>query len=140
MNALSLRTATIAVLLYAGLTLCVRADTTGSFSGIVTDASGGAISKAKLVLLNAETGFRREDSSSPDGSYEFLAVPIGAHYSISVETPGFRKALSSDLTLEVNQRFRMDFQLVVGQVTEAINVSGSAVQVETQNTPNSATS
>jgi hypothetical protein len=123
-----------ALLFVSGLGLCLRADTTGTFSGIVTDSSGGSIPNAKLTLLNSDTGLTRDTTSAGDGSYEFLAVPVGSHYSISADAQGFRKTVTSNLTLEVNQRFRLDFQLVVGQVTEAVNVSGSAIQVETQNT------
>jgi hypothetical protein len=63
----------------------LRASVTGSRSGAVTDPSGAAIAGAKVTLDNPDSGLRQETKTGSDGSYEFLAVPAGEHYSQTEE-------------------------------------------------------
>jgi hypothetical protein len=51
-----------------------------------------------------------------------------------VEAKGFKVSTQAGITLLVNQRFRADFQLVVGAVTQRVEVSAAAAQVETTST------
>jgi hypothetical protein len=53
---------------------------------------------------------------------------------VAVEAKGFQVLTQTGITLQVNQRFRADFQLVVGAVTQAIEVTAAAAQVETTST------
>ncbi len=110
------------------------ADVTGAILGTVTDPSGAAVPAAHVALRNPSTGLVRQAVTDSAGEYEFLAVPIGADYSVEVEAPGFEKAIQSGITLLVNQRYRADFRLVVGAVTQSVKVSAEAAQVETTNT------
>src|ERR1700733_4406491 len=107
------------------------ADVTGTILGRVTDPSGATVTQAKVRLTQAATGLTRQTSTDANGTYEFLAVPIGAGYAVEVEAPGFGKGRQSSITLTVNQSFRADFQVTVGQVSEKVEVSASANQVET---------
>jgi hypothetical protein len=112
----------------------LHADVTGAVLGSVTDPSGAAVPGAKVTLHNPDTGFNRAATTDTTGSYEFLAVPVGDKYVVEVEAPGFQKSSQSNLKLLVNQKFRADFQLVVGAVTQTIDVSAQAAQVETTST------
>jgi len=107
------------------------ADVTGSISGTVTDPSGAAIPGAAIILSNPDTGLTRKTTTDAVGSYEFLAVPVGANYVIEAEAAGFQKAREPNIKLLVNQRYRADFQLVVGALTQTVNVTAEAAQVET---------
>jgi len=108
-----------------------RADVTGTIHGTVTDTSGATVSGAKVTLMNVGTGLSRVLTTDVNGDYEFLAVPIGPGYAVEVEVSGFSKGLQSNITLTVNQNFRADVHLAVGQVTEKVEVTASAVQVQT---------
>ena len=110
------------------------ADVTGTILGNVTDPTGAAVPGAHVTLQNSLTGLIRSTVSDSTGGYEFLAVPIGAGYSVSVEAGGFEKITQSGITLLVNQRYRADCQLRVGAVSQSVNVSAEAAQVETSNT------
>jgi len=110
------------------------ADVTGTILGQVTDPTGAAVPSAKVTLHNAQTGFSRQGQTGPTGSYEFLAVPIGAGYAVEVTVPGFQTATQTGITLLVNQDFRANFQLVVGSLTQTVEVSAAAAQVETTST------
>src|SRR5436309_3359774 len=102
--------------------------------GVVTDPTGSAVPGATVTLRNADTGLNRTATTDTTGGYEFLVVPAGDNYVLEVEARGFRKSSQSGLKVLVNQRFRADFQLVVGSVTQAINVTAEAAQVETTST------
>jgi len=125
-----------AVLITALLSLAqpLRADVTGAVLGIVTDPTGAAVPGATVTLRNADTGLSRTATTDATGGYEFLAVPVGENYVVEAEAKGFQKSTQSGLRLLVNQRFHADFQLVVGAITQTVNVSAEAAQVETTST------
>ena len=122
----------LAILLLSPLLL--NAEVTGTVSGTVTDSSGATLANAPVVLRNANTGLERRVQTNASGGYEFLAVPVGENYSVRVEAPGFRAALQTDIKLEVNQKYRADFKLTVGAVTQTVEVTGAANQVDTSST------
>src|SRR3989454_356598 len=111
-----------------------RADVTGTILGNVTDPSGAAVPGATVTLGNPNTGFSRQTSTDPIGFYQFLAVPVGENYVVEVELKGFRKSTQPGIKLLVNQKYRADFQLVVGEVTQTVEVSANAAQVESTST------
>ena len=46
----------------------------------------------------------------------------------------FKKSTQANIKLLVNQRYRADFQLVVGEITQSVEVSANAAQVESTST------
>jgi len=121
------------------LTVClagqpVWGQVSGRFLGRVTDASDAAVPGANVTLRNINTGLVRETSTDRFGDYEFVAVPVGDGFDITVEAPGFQKAEQTGLRLLVNQDFRVDFKLQVGKVATTVTVSGAPVQVESVST------
>jgi carboxypeptidase family protein len=112
----------------------LMAQITGSISGTVRDPSGAAVAGASVTLHNADTGQIRRINSDDTGNYEFLAVPAARNYTLEVEAAGFRKFVQPKLQLLVNQRFRGDVTLSLGEVTQEVTVAGNPVQVESINT------
>jgi hypothetical protein len=110
------------------------ADVAGTVLGTITDSSGAVIPNVPVVLSNAHTGFNRVVKTNGEGEFQFLAVPVGSGYEISVTAPGFEKAVHSSLTLLVNQVYRTDFQLQIGSTEQSVVVSEAAAQVETTST------
>jgi hypothetical protein len=127
--------ARIVISLFVGLFAhALWAQVSGEFLGVVTDPSGSAVPGVKIVLQSADTGFVRQTSTDQTGNYELLAVPVADGYNITAEAPGFEKTVQSGLRLLVNQRYRVDFTLQVGKVSQTVNVTGSPVQVESNST------
>ena len=60
----------------------------GAVHGTVYDASHAVVANAKVTLTNPSTGFRREMTTTGDGSYTFEAVPPG-EYTLVAEAQGF---------------------------------------------------
>jgi hypothetical protein len=110
-----------------------RADVTGSILGVVKDRSQGVIAGAKIVVTNAETNFSQEATTSADGTFRFLALPVGT-YKLSVTAGGFRPFDETGIVLKVNDQLRFDVVLDVGNVNEKVEISANAVQVQTENT------
>ncbi|HLZ11143.1 MAG TPA: carboxypeptidase regulatory-like domain-containing protein [Candidatus Acidoferrum sp.] len=118
------------------LLLCAtaaRADVTGSILGVVTDRSQGVVAGAKIVVTNAETNFKQETTSGTDGTFRFLALPVGI-YKLTVNAGGFRPFDETGIVLKVNDQLRFDVVLDVGNVNEKVEISANAVQVQTENT------
>ena len=109
----------------------LRADVVGTISGTITDRSGAVIPNATVELKNGDTGYDRQTTVNSTGFYEFPSVPVGDHYQIEVHADGFKPLKQSDITLLVNQTYRADFRLDVGNVSQTVNVQGQPVQVET---------
>lgn len=105
--------------------------TTGQFGGTITDPSGASIPNAKVTVTNAGTGASRAVTTDQTGTYLAPLLQPGA-YNISAEAPGFKKVVQSNVELQVNQAATLNFTLEPGQVSETIEVTGAAPQLEAQ--------
>ncbi|HET9399873.1 MAG TPA: carboxypeptidase-like regulatory domain-containing protein, partial [Candidatus Acidoferrales bacterium] len=110
----------------------LRAQVTGSFSGTVLDKSGAAISGATVIATNQGTGVARETKSDDTGHYSIPLLPV-AIYTVRAEYKGFQPVESKDLRLQVDEARELDFYLAPATQTQQIQVSASAVAVETAN-------
>src|SRR5215831_7787767 len=109
------------------------ASITGTISGVVTDPSGGVVPNAEVTVTEVATGIAQTVRTSGDGIYSFLSLPVGG-YRLEVKTGGFQTYVRRDIVLHTNDKLRFDVVLQVGQVTQQVEVSTSAVLVETANT------
>lgn len=103
---------------------------TAEVLGTVRDATGGAIPKATVTLLNQDTGIRATTRTDDNGNYDFFNVRVG-RYTIIVEQAGFSKFTTTDVIVNVNARQRADVTLQVGTVTESVEVTGIAAALQT---------
>ncbi|MGH9427022.1 MAG: carboxypeptidase regulatory-like domain-containing protein, partial [Terriglobia bacterium] len=106
---------------------------TGTFVGNVRDSSGASIVGAKVTLLNQNTGIPFETLSNDRGEYVLPYLPPGT-YRLSTEFSGFRTAVSLGNLLEANQTLRVDFKLQPGEISERIEVTADAAQLQTETT------
>jgi hypothetical protein len=121
------------LVVFAGAYL-LKADVTGTILGTAVDPTGAVIVSAKVTLRNSDTGLTRSTLTDNNGSYQFLQVPVGQEYVVEVEAAGFQRASQTNITLQVNQSFRADFQLQVGAAAQTVEVSAAVMQVETNST------
>ena len=104
----------------------------GSFSGTVTDKTGSVVTGAEVKATAQDTGVSRESRTDETGHYVMPLLSLG-NYTIRVTSPGFKPAEQTDIRLQVNEQREVNFTLVPGTVTEAVEVTGSEVVVETSN-------
>src|SRR5216684_5143731 len=102
----------------------------GAVRGTVTDPTGAVVANAKITLTNDATGLSTTAVTAADGAYTFGPVKIGP-YTIDVEAAGFRKA-TTHVTVNVQEQARADFRLVAGAITETVEVTAAAPQLQTQ--------
>ncbi len=85
------------VLALAALLLFPRAASSQTLANLtvsVADSSGGAIQKAKIMLVSPETGLQRQTESDENGIGRIINVPSG-DYELRVEFTGFKPAVRS---------------------------------------------
>ncbi len=105
---------------------------TATVTGTVSDPQGAAVSKVKIVATNQGTKLEYTAQTNDSGLYTIPFLPIGT-YVLSVESSGFKKLVSNEIKLEVNQTARIDMQLQVGGVNEIVNVQDVAPILQTEN-------
>src|SRR6202790_1704584 len=105
--------------------------TFGQITGIVTDPSGGIVVGATVTVTNPQTNFTRSESTNTAGVYNFPNLQPGV-YNIKVEMQGFQSEIRNNVELQVQQVARLDFQLQVGAVTQAVEVTGGAPLLDTE--------
>src|SRR5215467_1680817 len=115
--------AVIAVVALLSATFLNAQSTGGRIRGTVVDPSGGAVSAAKVVLINEANGTQRDTQTGATGEYIFLEVPVGS-YQIQVNQTGFKKYLRKGIVVNLNEVVNLDIPLVVGGSTEVVEVTG----------------
>ncbi|MCW5980038.1 MAG: TonB-dependent receptor [Bryobacteraceae bacterium] len=118
------------ILLALAMALPVSAQTAGEIAGIVTDSTGAVIQNAAVTVTNQRTNAVRTTSSNDAGIYSFPGLVPGI-YEVKVEMQGFRTVIRRDIQLEVQQVARVNAALEVGEVTQAIEVTGGSVLLTT---------
>ena len=109
------------------------ADVTGSILGVVRDPSQAVVKGVHIRITNTQTNLSQETVSADDGSYHFLALPVGI-YTLDATVAGFQHFSSTNIVLQVNDQLRIDVSLKVGNVNEEMTIAADAVQVETEST------
>jgi len=107
-------------------------ETTGKILGTITDQQGAVIPGAKVTVTNSATQISRETATNEDGYFEIPSLPIGA-YQVTAEQTGFKKAVSAEEKLQINQTLRFDLKLETGSISEIVEVTSGASLVETAN-------
>src|SRR6185369_292937 len=107
---------------------------TASISGVVEDATGGAVSGAKVTVKSLETGASRVAVTNDSGNFSVLSLPLGAQ-EVRAEKPGFQPAVRTGVTLSVGKEAKVRLQLKLGEFVQLVTVSEEAAVVNTTNAP-----
>src|SRR5438105_3025365 len=102
----------------------------GKISGFVKDPSGATVPNAKVTIRN-NTGVERQTTTNESGYYVITNVPPGL-YTMMVEASGFRKFESTNNKLDPAADLVIDASLTVGQANQTVEVSASAVALQTE--------
>jgi len=107
--------------------------TTAAITGTVTDPSKAPIVGATVTATDTERGTYWSATTNEAGAYNLPRVPVGT-YDLKATAPNFQTAIKPPFTLVLNQVARIDIELKVGQVTETVEVTGTAPVLQTQTT------
>lgn len=103
--------------------------TGATLSGTITDASGAVIPDATISIKNTGTGVVREVTSNKDGFYTAPNLLPG-NYEVKVSARGFATGLNKDLGLNVGAQQILNQVLHLGNVSEVVEVTGTAPAVQ----------
>src|SRR5437588_254114 len=108
--------------------------TLGNVRGTIKDSNGAAVAGAKITILEKATNNTTTTTSTDSGDFEFKNLPVGA-YEITVNAAGFKALTLSDVVVQLNQTTDVAAVLIVGAVTETVNVSaGGSELIDTTTT------
>ena len=105
----------------------------GAITGTVTDTTGAVLRKATVSVTNVDTGVAKTLVTNEAGVYNASNLIPGV-YKVEASLSGFKTALVSSVTLEVNANQKVDFTLEVGAATELVDVTTGAPLLQTERT------
>src|SRR3954462_4077987 len=103
----------------------------GNLAGSVVDSSGAVVTGAK-VSITGPTG-TKSDTTNQDGQFLFPLLSPG-FYSLKVEKGSFKTADVKGVEVVTGKTSNVRVGMVAGQQTEVVEVSSSAVTVDTTST------
>ena len=101
-----------------------------TISGFVKDQSGATVLGAKIVVRN-KSGVERQAATNDSGYYAITNMPPGL-YTMTVEAAGFQRFESRDNKLDPSANLVIDATLTVGATNQTVEVSASAVVLQTE--------
>jgi hypothetical protein len=102
---------------------------TGRVNGIVTDQAGAVLPGARVRVIELQTNQVRSIISNESGEFSFPILPVG-EYRVETELAGFKKNVTNNIKLIVDQTVKLELSLEVGEVSQTIEVTGSPTLVE----------
>jgi outer membrane receptor protein involved in Fe transport len=105
----------------------------GAISGTVNDSSTAVLPGATVVITNLATNVSKTLTTNAAGVYNATNLISGV-YKVEASLSGFKTAVVSGVTLEVNANQKVDLTLEVGQATETVDVTAAAPLLQTEQT------
>jgi hypothetical protein len=104
--------------------------TTAHITGRVLDQNGAAVSGATVTARNVGTGLQRTAQSDQQGNYTIPELLPGT-YDITAEAQNFSKTVVNGRELNVGATVTVNFDLKPGEITEIVNITADALNIET---------
>jgi len=99
--------------------------------GIVADASGAVVGGAKVTITDVGTNIASSSRTNDKGEYFFTDLRPST-YSVQAEAQGFRPEERTGVVLAVDQQTTLNFTMMPGAVTTAVQVSSVAPLLDTE--------
>src|SRR5262249_33236129 len=99
------------IVLFALLALCLIAGaraqvTTGSILGTVKDNSGAPVKGARVIVTDLARSATTSYTTDEEGNYNAPFLIPGA-YSVAVEAQGFKKVVTNNVVIQIDQKARI---------------------------------
>ena len=121
---------TLAIVMIAALLAAatpVRAQASGTVAGTITDAQGGALPGA-LVVVRSGSGQVREATAGPDGRFTVSGLPVDGPYTVTASLTNFAPEERREVIVAEGRSTRVDITLRLAAVSESVEVrAGSAL-------------
>ena len=128
---MNVRLAVVTLVWIAGAHMAILPSAVGAqtseatISGVVTDATGGALPGVTVTAVHGQTGQRHSATTNTEGFYAIRPLPIGP-YMVEAELSGFQKYRREGLTLTTGATVPVDVKLSIGAMTDTVTVRAEA--------------
>jgi len=123
----------VLIALLSGANCASAQEVSGAITGTISDPAGAPIQGAAVSAKDVARGVAFSGETNGDGVYYLARVPVGK-YELRVEAKGFQTAVKPAFDLVLNQVARIDVQMVVGAVSQTVEVSGVTPLLQTETT------
>src|SRR5882762_10102488 len=117
----------LALIILLGTSFASAQTQLGAVRGAVRDPQGNSVPDAKVTLKNTATNAEQDSNTNSEGIYSIANVPAG-NYELSIKKEGFRTT-TAKLVVEVAQTVGLNFTLELGNISEMVIVSESALVI-----------
>jgi hypothetical protein len=130
----------VALLLASSLVVLVtpsafaQGGATSSISGVVSDAGGGVLPGATIIVTSAATGTKFEAVTNSTGAFTVPALSAGV-YTVTFSLAGFKTRAINDVRVQLAIPTTLNAALEIGEVSETITVSGAGAELINTITP-----
>jgi outer membrane receptor protein involved in Fe transport len=119
----------LALLLPLSATPATAQATSGILRGTVTDANGGVIAGATVTVKNEATGTSTPPiTTTGEGIFDASALQPGS-YTVTVEAPGFKRSVSTGVSVKIGIVNPLAVALEAGNVAETVTVSANTEEI-----------
>ncbi|HVW76228.1 MAG TPA: TonB-dependent receptor [Alloacidobacterium sp.] len=108
----------------------LHAQANAGITGTITDASGAVVAGANVTITNQSTGVQNHTVTSSAGTYAVTGLIPGI-YSITVDAAGFKKNVQNGVHVEVSTIATIPVTLSTGSTSETVQVTASAIALNT---------
>ena len=95
--------------------------TLGGITGTVTDKTGSLLPETTVTIVGDQTKLTRTQKTNPNGSYDFVNLPIGT-YTLTFSHGGFQSQKIPSITVQADRTATLNTALAVGKVGTVIEV------------------
>lgn len=122
------RIAAVAMLL-ALAPLSAFAAVTGNLFGVVSDDSGAVLPGVTVTVNSPQLQGTRDTVTNAQGEYNLQLLPPGT-YTVEFKLEGLQTVTREGVQVQLDQTTKVNAQLTMGAVSDAITVTASAVVVD----------
>ena len=110
-----------------------------TIGGRVVDSTGAAIAGAEVHVINQVDRNTRTFTTTATGDFQFPNLEPGT-YTLTAKAAGFKALEKKDITLFASDRLAVgDLKLEVGAITETVEVTAQAAEIQTTSAERSGT-
>ncbi|MBS1813258.1 MAG: TonB-dependent receptor [Acidobacteria bacterium] len=104
----------------------------GTIRGRVSDPSGASVAGATVTVTNPALGFSRTATTSSDGYYTLINLPLGT-YKVNITAPGFAVLNVQNVTLNAGTEAQINGALTLGGTSTEVTVEAAATGIDPTN-------
>ncbi len=101
-----------------------------TITGTVTDSTGAVVPGAQVTLTEQQTDISNPTKTTEAGLYTVPYLPAG-NYTLSIKASGFAEYKMTGVAVATGQTVRLDAELKLATVGEAVEVSAQVVSIQT---------